>query len=186
MEINRSIDTNPSPEKREGRQRLVPSAGARAHLIIKVENRTVHCTPLASDRRTVEREEEEEEGTDRFRALAPRSPARLARSNDPHPVQCNGIALPNPPSSGRRFPAAATAKKGWKRLCVRGSAAQGVGGCLDVAYRPLSESINHRQRGGVGKKAIVKYNPSFWFSLSRHPLQSSWWTSSGIIHSTGP
>lgn len=49
MEINRSIDTNPSPEKREGRQRLVPSAGARAHLIIKVENRTVHCTPLASD-----------------------------------------------------------------------------------------------------------------------------------------
>lgn len=30
-------------------------------------------------------------GLDRSRALAPRSPARLARSNDPHPVQSNGI-----------------------------------------------------------------------------------------------
>lgn len=41
--------------------------------------RRVHCTPVGR-------------GLDRSRALAPRSPARLARSNDPHPVQCNGIA----------------------------------------------------------------------------------------------
>lgn len=38
----------------------------------------MHCTPVRR-------------GLDRSRALAPRSPARLARSNDPHPVQCNGI-----------------------------------------------------------------------------------------------
>lgn len=31
------------------------------------------------------------QGLDRLRALAPRSPARLRRSNDPHPVQCNDI-----------------------------------------------------------------------------------------------
>lgn len=44
--------------------------------------------------------EKGQEGLDRFRALAPRSPARLARSNDPHPVQCNGIVdslSANPP-----------------------------------------------------------------------------------------
>lgn len=42
--------------------------------------RRVHCTPVHP-----------RQGLDRSRALAPRSPARLARSNDPHPVQCNGI-----------------------------------------------------------------------------------------------
>ena len=110
-------------------------------------------------------------GLDRFRALAPRSPARLARSNDPHPVQCNGIVVtpfpllsifflsfslsarstleavflpPTPPP-----PPPPLRKKGWKRLCARGVAVQGVRGCLDVAYRPLSGRYKPPCNGGV-------------------------------------
>lgn len=148
----------------------------------------MHCTPVSD---TADRRREGEGRTDRFRALAPRSPARLARSNDPHPVQCNGIVLPNPPSttSGRRFPAA-TAKKGWKRLRSRIRGSRG----WRVSRRSVS-GINHRQRwlGGEGwkeraeERAIVKYNPSSFihhlpsdssrgllsFSLFYHPLQSS-------------
>lgn len=33
-----------------------------------------------------------------------------------------------------------TSKKGWKRLCVRGVAAQGVRGCLGLAYRSLRKA----------------------------------------------
>lgn len=117
--------------------------------IIKVENRTVHCTPCQTGQTgggEVVREERQR-GLDRFRALAPRSPARLARSNDPHPVQCNGIVVtPFPPLSfffflsfslsarysGGSFPAAdataaaATEEEGVeKTLCSRGRCSRG-------------------------------------------------------------
>lgn len=159
-----------TPREQPPKTAVIPRALCRCtHIalkcIIKVENRTVHCTPCQTEQtgRGEAVREERQRGLDRFRALAPRSPARLARSNDPHPVQCNGIVVtPFPPllslffflsfSLSRFLLATLEAvfppptppsppplrKKGWKRLCARGVAVQGVRGCLDVAYRPLS------------------------------------------------
>lgn len=75
----------------------------------------VHCTPVRR-------------GLDRSRALAPRSPARLARSNDPHPVQSNGI--------GKRH-------LSWK---IAGVVV--VKGCLIDAMR-LSSRMRRRSEEGV-------------------------------------
>lgn len=53
--------------------------------------RRVNVESGGAHRRALHPRQTDGRGLDRSRALAPRSPARLARSNDPHPVQCNGI-----------------------------------------------------------------------------------------------
>lgn len=106
---------------------------------------------------------------DRFRALAPRSPARLARSNDPHPVQCNGIVVtpsasppgpwPPPPSGRspfsrhrgrrRRHPhhRLAVAEEGVvEDLAFEGSRLKGLEGVSRPGISALRQGINQRER----------------------------------------